>query len=569
MIAYWQVYCNKIMAVINFMKMIKKILYTLALATIFSWVTTDLYAQKKTEIQLVDAVQDYVDGNYMKALAGFSNIVLNDSENDAAWYYKGLCEIFLNQPDAARDDIKKAIAIDSSNFWYRETLSRIYTATGQKDLAIASYEQLIKDFPKKTDIFYSLVNFYLNDNQLDKALKTIDEIEAVAGKSDPTVMTRYRILLQQNKPEQAHDALIKYNDEYSSPQILSMLGDHEMGMYNDSSAIAYYDEALVLDKDYAPAIIGKAETFRLTRKYPDFFHSLNGIMENNNIVSDTKAKYFMALLQNSDQRFTQTFRSRLDSALSIGLAHHQKDSIMSQTAGMYYVLTQRKELAHKILEENMQNWPDSKSAAILYIELLMHSEEWAKLASEAETAYSKFDNDIDFLQFANVGHYNLKDYKAIIRNGERQIEATPSDTSVTLPAYSNIGDMYHLLGDSKKAYKYYEKALKINPNYAPVLNNYAYYLSEEGKNLKKAYRMSKKAIAKNPDNATYLDTFGWILHLMHKDLEAKPFFKHAMLYGGKDSAVILLHYAEVLDRLGEKDLAEVYRSQAKKKQIEE
>ena len=569
MIASWQVYCNKIMAVINFMKMIKKILYTLALATIFFWVTTDLYAQKKTEIQLIDAVQDYIDGNYMKALAGFSNIVLNDSDNDAAWYYKGLCEIFLNQPDAARDDIKKAIAIDSSNFWYRETLSRIYTATGQKDLAIASYEQLIKDFPKKTDIFYSLVNFYLNDNQLDKALKTIDEIEAVAGKSDPTVMTRYRILLQQNKPEQAHDALIKYNDEYSSPQILSMLGDHEMGMYNDSSAIAYYDEALVLDKDYAPAIIGKAETFRLTRKYPDFFHSLNGIMENNNIVSDTKAKYFMALLQNSDQRFTQTFRSRLDSALSIGLAHHLKDSIMSQTAGMYYVLTQRKELAHKILEENMQNWPDSKSAAILYIELLMHSEEWAKLASEAETAYSKFDNDIDFLQFANVGHYNLKDYKAIIRNGERQIEAAPSDTSVTLPAYSNIGDMYHLLGDSKKAYKYYEKALKINPNYAPVLNNYAYYLSEEGKNLKKAYRMSKKAIAKNPDNATYLDTFGWILHLMHKDLEAKPFFKHAMLYGGKDSAVILLHYAEVLDRLGEKDLAEVYRSQAKKKQIEE
>ena len=569
MIASWQVYCNKIMAVINFMKMIKKILYTLALATIFFWVTTDLYAQKKTEIQLIDAVQDYIDGNYMKALAGFSNIVLNDSDNDAAWYYKGLCEIFLNQPDSARDDIKKAIAIDSSNFWYRETLSRIYTATGQKDLAIASYEQLIKDFPKKTDIFYSLVNFYLNDNQLDKALKTIDEIEAVAGKSDPTVMTRYRILLQQNKPEQAHDALIKYNDEYSSPQILSMLGDHEMGMYNDSSAIAYYDEALVLDKDYAPAIIGKAETFRLTRKYPDFFHSLNGIMENNNIVSDTKAKYFMALLQNSDQRFTQTFRSRLDSALSIGLAHHLKDSIMSQTAGMYYVLTQRKELAHKILEENMQNWPDSKSAAILYIELLMHSEEWAKLASEAETAYSKFDNDIDFLQFANVGHYNLKDYKAIIRNGERQIEAAPSDTSVTLPAYSNIGDMYHLLGDSKKAYKYYEKALKINPNYAPVLNNYAYYLSEEGKNLKKAYRMSKKAIAKNPDNATYLDTFGWILHLMHKDLEAKPFFKHAMLYGGKDSAVILLHYAEVLDRLGEKDLAEVYRSQAKKKQIEE
>jgi tetratricopeptide (TPR) repeat protein len=68
-----------------------------------------------------------------------------------------------------------------------------------------------------------------------------------------------------------------------------------------------------------------------------------------------------------------------------------------------------------------------------------------------------------------------------------------------------------------------------------------------------------------PDNATYLDTFAWILHLQGKDLEAKPFFKHAMLYGGKDSAVMLDHYAEVLYSLGEYDLARSYWNQAKNK----
>ena len=70
--------------------------------------------------------------------------------------------------------------------------------------------------------------------------------------------------------------------------------------------------------------------------------------------------------------------------------------------------------------------------------------------------------------------------------------------------------------------------------------------------------MSKKTIAAEPDNPTYLDTFGWILHLQGKDLEAKAMFKHAMLYGGKDSAVILDHYAEVLYSLKEYDLAKVY-----------
>ena len=90
----------------------------------------------------------------------------------------------------------------------------------------------------------------------------------------------------------------------------------------------------------------------------------------------------------------------------------------------------------------------------------------------------------------------------------------------------------------------------------------------EGKKLKKAYAMSKKTVEAEPDNATYLDTFGWILYLQGKALEAKPFFKHAMLYGGKDSATILDHYATVLEALGEKDLAKVYRQQAKNKASE-
>lgn len=552
-----------------FIKMIKKFLYIISVIAVMSGLPAPSVAQVKTDEQFIDAVQEYTNENYKKAHAMLSNIVWKDVRNDAAWYYKGLCGMFLGQASAAQSDIRKAIDIDPSNFWYRETLARIYGATGQKELTIDAYEKLIRDFPKKTDLYYNLVNLYLGDNQLDKAVKTIDEIETVFGKSDPTVMTRYRILLMQKKPEEAYNTLKSYNDEYSSPQILSMLGDYEMGMYNDSSALAYYDEALSLDRDFVPARIGKAETFRLTRKYPEFFSSLNGVMGNDKIPAEAKSNYLMALIQNSDQRFSQTFRDNLDSAFSTAMAIHQKDSSLLQAAGLYYIVTGRNAEAEKVLKEDVENRPESRQATQLYLELLMRSESWEKLVVEAEAAYSRLGSGIDFLQAANAGYYYLKDYQAIIKNSERIIASAPADTSVTLPAYSNIGDMYHLLGDSKKAYKAYEKALKINPDYAPVLNNYAYYLSEEGKKLQKAYRMSKKAVEQYPDNATYLDTFGWILHLMHKDLEAKPFFKHAMLYGGKDSSVILEHYAAVLEALGETDLASVYRAQAKAKVAEE
>ena len=98
-----------------------------------------------------------------------------------------------------------------------------------------------------------------------------------------------------------------------------------------------------------------------------------------------------------------------------------------------------------------------------------------------------------------------------------------------------------------------------------MLNNYAYYLSLEGRKLRKALKMSRRTIELEPDNATYLDTYGWLLYLLHRPKEAKPYFKHAMLYGGKDSAVVLEHYSKVLEALGEQDLATYYKNLADQK----
>ncbi len=78
--------------------------------------------------------------------------------------------------------------------------------------------------------------------------------------------------------------------------------------------------------------------------------------------------------------------------------------------------------------------------------------------------------------------------------------------------------------------------------------------------------MSKKTVEAEPDNATYLDTFGWILYLQGKSIEARPVFKNAMLHGGKESAVILDHYADVLFSLGEYDMAFIYWNLALQKE---
>jgi len=76
--------------------------------------------------------------------------------------------------------------------------------------------------------------------------------------------------------------------------------------------------------------------------------------------------------------------------------------------------------------------------------------------------------------------------------------------------------------------------------------------------------MSAITIEKEPDNPTYLDTYGWILHLLGRDAEARTVFKHAMLYGAKESKTALGHYARILEKLGEEDAAKVYKDMADK-----
>ncbi len=518
--------------------------------------------------RIVNAVQMYEDENFTGAKTMLDAILKTSPDNDAAWYYRGLCNMRLKNAADSERDLKQAVALDSTNYWYRYMLAGLYGMTGRSVLTIDMYESLLRDFPKKSELYYGLANLYINQGQADKALKIIGDIETQFGKSDATVMTRFNILSRQERHEEAYEALEEYNKEYSSTQVLSMLGDYEMGMYNDSSALAYYDEALSLDKSYAPALLGKAETYRIARDYVSYFKTLDILMADRDATPAGKAEYLQAVFRQSDPRFMKSFSSQLDSTVNIAVNAHPADSSILQTAGLYYLVTDRKEAAADAFKKVMTEFPDNVGATASYIQTLLYINDWDKVVSACDSAMVRFPQEAGFLEFANAAEFNRKNYPAVIENCVKMLRIAPTDSATFVTAWSTIGDMYHLLGDQSKAFKSYETALKVAPDNAPVLNNYAYYLSVEGKKLKKAYAMSKKTVEAEPDNATYLDTFGWILYLQGKALEAKPFFKHAMLYGGKDSATILDHYATVLEALGEKDLAKVYRQQAKNKASE-
>ena len=218
--------------------------------------------------------------------------------------------------------------------------------------------------------------------------------------------------------------------------------------------------------------------------------------------------------------------------------------------------------AQEVLREGVRAYPKEWDQQLFYIQYLVYLEDLEAASDAADAAYAENPGDVRYLELKNYLDYQRKDYEGLLRNSEKIMEMSPKGSDAYISAYANMGDIYHEMGRDKEAFKIYKKVLKLKPDYAPTLNNYAFYLSQQGKQLGKAYKMSKKTIEQEPDNGTYLDTFGWILHKLGRNVEAKPIFKQALLYGSSDSAVILDHYAKVLEALGETELARVYWRQA-------
>jgi len=121
--------------------------------------------------------------------------------------------------------------------------------------------------------------------------------------------------------------------------------------------------------------------------------------------------------------------------------------------------------------------------------------------------------------------------------------------------YSLKGQFHHSLGMMEETFADYDSALVHNPDETGVLNNYAYFLSLEDRELDRALGMSARTLETEPLNATYLDTYAWILFRMHRYQDALSWLEKALRYLDQDNPEIYEHYGDALFMCGEKEKA--------------
>ena len=122
---------------------------------------------------VLEAVDMLDKGNVKEAEKVLQDALFVNPSSDAAWYYMG--EVAIHKPDVnqALECYTKAVELDSDNFWYRYRLARLYSFVS-REVAVEQYEQLIKDFPKKSDLYFDLAELYSGRHQRNREYDRFD-----------------------------------------------------------------------------------------------------------------------------------------------------------------------------------------------------------------------------------------------------------------------------------------------------------------------------------------------------------------------------------------------------------
>lgn len=175
---------------------------------------------------------------------------------------------------------------------------------------------------------------------------------------------------------------------------------------------------------------------------------------------------------------------------------------------------------------------------------------------------SKVDPDslkkgLYYYTLTGMNYFMLKEYDKTIENYKYILDKDSTyNNYVTL---TMIGEAFDAAGKTDSALYYYELHYNIDSNNTYLLNNYAYTLSKNGKELEKALKMSSRTLAESPDNSAFLDTYGWIKYKLGDIAEAKKNIIRAIEIGNV-SAEVYEHLGDIYMETNELDKAkEMYK----------
>ena len=248
------------------------------------------------------------------------------------------------------------------------------------------------------------------------------------------------------------------------------------------------------------------------------------------------------------------------------LSQPDVDVAMLQVAYMNLKKMPRDDM-RKVLEWILGVAPDNAAARLELVSYAWNRDDMPAVVELCRAARQYNPDNMGFYYYQGMAYYRMEDEDSALEAFQNGISVIAEDSNPDLASdfYSVMGDLLFQRGRGAEAFAAYDSCLQWKADNIGCLNNYAYYLSLEERELEKAERMSYKTIKAEPENATYLDTYAWILFLEGRYAESRVYIDQAVQHDADAGAVILDHAGDIHAMCGDMDKAvELWRKAAEK-----
>ncbi len=513
-------------------------------------------------VHFTDGVRFATEGRYDEAIEEFKKALTADPDHDPSLYELAGVLATNGRNAEAIGYSERAAALDPDNRWYKSQRGALLVTLDRLDKALPIFEEMVADkrgFDPEN--YRMLAILYYRKGRSDDALAVLDSAAVRMGATSEIVGMKRGLLIEEGRIDEAVLVTEEYlrGAPYDEENRLALA---EIYAYQrrDSLQAATLRQVVDINPDNDRALGALADLY-FSRGQTALYLATLGQYFSLPGVSLERKKEILENLTGNVNFYRNHFFEIGGLALSLVTGHpgdHEAVEIYADHA----VRGGDAEGALTILKSALSRPDPSLDTFLKTIEIEAWLERPDSVAVWSDRALALYPGEVRiYLLRASALQY-LKRPREAQKTLSRALKVAATD-SLRSEIYGAMGTLWHEEGNDKKTFAAYEKALEYNSDNALVLNNYAYYLALEGRQLDRALGMAQRAIKIQQNFATYLDTYAWVLYKTGDYAEARRVMGMALPLDREGSAELMMHYGDILWALGEKFMASVYWKKAR------
>lgn len=505
----------------------------------------------------LEAINQQNKGNYAAAFDLLNHCQEINPNAAEVYFMRSAYYSMLKNDSLMVADIERAAALNPTNTTFMERLGQIYIGMGKFPKAIETYEKIYANTRDRDDVLNILIQLYDRQKDYDNMLRTIDRLESLEGSSEEITLARMRVLALKGDKEAELAELKSLSEKHPNDMNYHvMMGNWLLQNDRADEALKEYDYVLRMEPDNLMAQMSMLDYYRNVGE-----DSLaNDLQEKMLINEDTPINSKMTLMR---KVVADNEQEGGDSTQVLDLFHRilakpQKTTDMHELYAAYMTLKKMpQDSINQALRDALEIAPDNAGVRLELIQAEWSKKNFDEVIRLSRAAQEYNPDEMAFYYFMGLAHFQKDERDEALNSFQRGVAQIneSSNKEIVSDFYAIMGDILHEKGREKEAYAAYDSCLQWKPDNIGCLNNYAYYLSEQGKDLQRAEQMSYRTIKAEPQNSTYLDTYAWILFMQERYEESKLYIDQAVQNDSTVSFVILEHAGDIHAKVGEMDKA--------------